>query len=103
MEKTRQGQATLKRDFEGSCVFQNVLHVIPFGRRKEVLSHNFDLDSAVEWETHGTCVTHGLKCPFPTGQSGQLDLCLFGAPCVDDSSIGDLRQDDGDARQVTCR
>ena len=42
------------------------------------------------------CLRHGNRCNVPSA-----DIKLFGAPCVDDSSMGGLRKDDGISRRVS--
>ena len=43
------------------------------------------------------CCQHSKPCPLPR----DADLCVFGAPCVDDSAIGSRRMDAGPSRRVT--
>lgn len=93
-EKTQQGRQTLQRDFPGSCTFQDVLHVLP-----DTLQANLSKEStmtSVPYKTHAYCHTHSGSCSLPCN----AHLALFGAPCVDDSTIGSHRTDNGPARQV---
>lgn len=86
----KQGRDTLLRDFpKEACVFRNVLEVLPVELRNDPARAK-----PKTFETHARCDRHGSMCQLPCN----VDLCVFGAPCVDDSSIGSLRTDDGDAR-----
>lgn len=55
------------------------------------------LDKA-EYAVRGQCKQHNYMCRFPTG----VDLSVFGAPCVDDSSMRTLQQDQGNSRRDSC-
>ena len=94
-EKTKQGQATLQRDFQQACVFQDCLHILPEHMRQ-------DPSNASEpfgYETCAPCVQHKdqrTTCPIPIN----FDISIFGAPCVDDSTMGTLKKEEGKARPV---
>lgn len=101
MEKCKQGQKTLSRDFPHSHVFRNTLDVLP----KSVLHNIAKADGITKVESIlqdvdfcsvARCECHCTECPLPS----EVDLGVFGAPCVDDSTIGSMKQHDGEARKV---
>lgn len=101
-EKTKQCQQKLARDFGAACIFKDQMHLI------DTTTH-LQLQAATKFEdcmgilervnlnTTAGCSRHGGRCLIPT----RPDLNLFGAPCVDDSSMGSHSMDQGIARKVT--
>lgn len=52
--------------------------------------------SPSEFATTAFCTHHQRMCPLST----DVDLEVFGAPCIDDSTWGKSMQDDGEARKA---
>lgn len=94
-ELNKQGRQTLQRDFPHSCTFLDVRDVLP-----EELRNNLDLEprqESIDYEKHAPCDAHpDQTCSLPRN----IDIAMFGAPCVDDSPMGALKKDNGKARKA---
>ena len=102
VEKTKQGQKCLARDFPRSCVFLDQMHCLAPKWRLKIedakTSHEVqNLLHEAQFAKRAFCCGHGAFCRFECG-----DCALFGAPCVDDSPAGKSKQDEGNARSATC-
>lgn len=101
-EKTRQGRLCLMRDFPDSHIFCNAVDVLPAEKQQEFLSKTIgmhkakELVSDVELLPWAPCASHETLCPVHS----EPDLCFFGAPCVDDSSMGAKLLEEGNSRRA---
>ena len=86
-EKAQQCQKFLADQYPDSCIFKDA---------SGVMSKDGS-GSASAFQSSGPCARHKGKCQFPVSQ----DISIFGAPCVDDSLIGALKKDKGEARRVS--
>lgn len=101
-EKTRQGQAVLCRDWPGACVFKDALGVLNDSDRKALVKTEDPVFAAniidnATFEQTSMCAQHKKRCNVTRSP---VDISMFGAPCVDDSSMGTLKTDAGKARKV---
>jgi hypothetical protein len=102
-EKAKQCQHKLVRDFPNACVYTDQLHLLHTDTQLELHNQNgFEamcqfLDAA-PLNHQLPCFRHNGFCP----QVFDVDLNLFGAPCVADSTMGKCDKDDGVSRKVSC-
>lgn len=98
-EKTTQGQRVLCRDFERACVFTDQWGAIdPSDKLKiqgaKTREDAVELVKKASYNVRAQCRQHNYLCKL----NKSADLCLFGAPCVDDSNQGKQKKDDGNSR-----
>lgn len=101
-EKTRQGQATLRRDFKEACVFGNQWQVLePADQNKLKNANGIEEINAflkkTEFLVRAKCTQHNYLCRLVRPDQGP-DITFFGAPCKDDSTMGTQKQDSGKHR-----
>ena len=100
-EKTRQGRATLCRDFPNACVFTDEEHILdPLDRTKmSKLKSQTEVSAFlqnVSFSVRSQCAQHKYLCKLDK----KADMALFGVPCVDDSTMGTMKMDDGACRNA---
>lgn len=101
-EKTRQGQATLRRDFNDSCIFANQWQVLDPADQKKLkeatgVEEIHALLEKVQFVVRGKCLQHNYLCRLCRPNEGP-DISFFGAPCKDDSTMGSQKRDMGKFR-----
>ena len=88
-----QGQKTLARDFPEACVFKDCMSCVPPAYQADARESG---SPPPYWATEAACVQHKTWCKLKR----EVDLAVFGAPCVDDSSMGSNKKDEGASRQA---
>lgn len=100
-EKVQQCQLKLARDFPESCIFTNALSPVSADVQMELhkCSEIEDMKKVLEkanLASHVPCYRHGGLCSLPTN----VDVSIFGAPCIHDSTMGKLAKDEGFSRKA---
>ena len=101
-EKRRECQIRLIRDFPCACIFVDQMNLVSIDVQSQLLKakgfeETIEVLKHASFNSQAPCCRHNSLCSLPV----QPDLCLFGAPCVDDSSMGKMGCDDGSSRRVT--
>lgn len=103
-EKIAQAQRVLCRDFPKACVFSDQWGALdPADRLKlqgaKTQQEVDQLLSNAEFVCRAQCKQHNYLCKL--NRTSALDMSWFGAPCVDDSTMGPQKMDNGASRLVT--
>ena len=100
-EKIAQAQRVLCRDFPKACVFSDQWGALdPADRLKlqgaKTQQEVDQLLSNAEFVCRAQCKQHNYLCKL--NRTSALDMSWFGAPCVDDSTMGPQKMDNGASR-----
>ena len=101
VEKAKQCQRTLARDYPESCCFKNqMLFLNPKDKLAvEMATSAEEVQRILKrcgFSDRVWCTTHKSFCRVPSAE-----MAILGAPCVDDSMAGKKQEDEGAARKAT--
>ena len=100
-EKDRHSQGFLAKEYPTACLFGDKLNLLKPVDKASLLGASNSVEAFKALETFElnarcNCLRHGVLCSIHTSP----DINIFGAPCVDDSSLGKQSMDEGISRKA---